>query len=293
VRDTVFMHRHIWDKNKTTVSRDDEDMQKGQFKIFPCEVAGIEVVEAATNHAFPRHSHEQYGIGVIHQGAQKSLSGRGQVEAGPGDVITVNPGEVHDGMPIGDAGRSWRMLYFDPAIINDAIDDMNEGAMKTREFIRPVMSNAGVANVFQRLFSLMTTASSPELQSDELLLQLLPTIIRERNEQDRSSQASAAIHRARNLIDDAPTVSVTLAELARASGLNRFQVLRGFVKATGFTPHAYLMQRRIDSARRLIARGSPLADAAVTSGFADQSHMTRLFVRKYGISPGAYAAAFA
>jgi AraC-like DNA-binding protein len=53
------------------------------------------------------------------------------------------------------------------------------------------------------------------------------------------------------------------------------------------------MQRRIDLARRLIANGSPLADAAVTSGFADQSHMTRLFVRKYGLSPGAYAAAFA
>ncbi len=155
-------------------------MQKGQFRIFPCEVAGIEVVEAATNHAFPRHSHEQYGIGVIHQGAQKSLSGRGQVEAGPGDVITVNPGEVHDGMPIGDAGRSWRMLYFDPAIISEAIDDMNEGAIKTREFIRPVMSDAGVANVFQRLFSIMTTANSPELQREELLLQLLPTITRER-----------------------------------------------------------------------------------------------------------------
>ncbi|MBZ9604601.1 AraC family transcriptional regulator [Phyllobacterium chamaecytisi] len=268
-------------------------MQKGQFRIFPCEVAGIEVVEAATNHAFPRHSHEQYGIGVIHQGAQKSYSGRGQVEAGPGDIITVNPGEVHDGMPIGDAGRSWRMLYFDPAVISEAIDDMNEGAIKTREFIRPVMSDANVANVFQRLFSIMTTANSPELQREELLLQLLPTIIRERNEQDGSIRAFAAIHRARNLIDDEPTIPVTLADLARTSGLSRFQVLRGFVNATGFTPHAYLMQRRIDLARRLIANGSPLADAAATSGFADQSHMTRLFVRKYGLSPGAYAAAFA
>ena len=86
---------------------------------------------------------------------------------------------------------------------------------------------------------------------------------------------------------------VTLADLARTSGLSRFQVLRGFVKATGFTPHAYLMQRRIDLARRLIASGSRLADAAAASGFADQSHMTRLFVRKYGVSPGAYAAAFA
>jgi AraC-like DNA-binding protein len=59
------------------------------------------------------------------------------------------------------------------------------------------------------------------------------------------------------------------------------------------TPHAYLMQVRADRARRLIAGGTPLAEAAAGSGFADQSHMTRLFIRAYGITPGAYAAALA
>ncbi|MGH6676412.1 MAG: helix-turn-helix domain-containing protein, partial [Xanthobacteraceae bacterium] len=57
----------------------------------------------------------------------------------------------------------------------------------------------------------------------------------------------------------------------------------------GLTPHTYVMQRRIELARRLIARRVGLAEAALSSGFADQSHMTRIFVRNYGISPGAYA----
>ncbi|MCG5481567.1 MAG: AraC family transcriptional regulator, partial [Ensifer alkalisoli] len=57
------------------------------------------------------------------------------------------------------------------------------------------------------------------------------------------------------------------------------------------TPHAYLVQRRIDIVRQLIAKRTPLADAAVAGGFADQSHMTRVFVRKYGFTPGAYAQA--
>ncbi|WP_275431268.1 helix-turn-helix domain-containing protein [Klebsiella pneumoniae] len=46
-------------------------------------------------------------------------------------------------------------------------------------------------------------------------------------------------------------------------------------------------------ARRLIAAGTPLAEAAFAGGFADQSHMTRVFVRRYGVSPGAYAQALA
>ncbi|MNE66642.1 Transcriptional activator NphR [compost metagenome] len=100
------------------------------------------------------------------------------------------------------------------------------------------------------------------------------------------------MRRAQSLIDDDPTAALTLSDLAQAAGLSRFQVVRGFSKSFGLTPHAYLVQRRIDLVRRLIAGGVPLAEAAAEGGFADQSHMTRIFVRKYGISPGAYAEAF-
>ncbi len=68
-------------------------------------------------------------------------------------------------------------------------------------------------------------------------------------------------------------------------------MLRAFTRATGLTPHAYQMQRRLLLARRLIRQGMALADAAALGGFADQSHMTRLFVRAYGVSPRRYALA--
>ncbi|MFD1226305.1 helix-turn-helix domain-containing protein [Pseudochrobactrum kiredjianiae] len=50
-------------------------------------------------------------------------------------------------------------------------------------------------------------------------------------------------------------------------------------------------QRRLQRARKMIAGGTALADAAQAAGFADQSHMTRLFARTYGMSPGIYATA--
>jgi AraC-like DNA-binding protein len=261
---------------------------KGQFRMLRCEVAGVDAVEAETRHVFTRHTHDQFGIGVIRRGAQKSLSGRGMVEAGTGDTITVNPGEVHDGAPIGDAGRSWTMLYFDPPLIAEAVADMSEGKASDCEFSRPVIRDAGIAGRFRSLFDSLTTGSA-SLQREESLLILLPKVMREANASARQAGIPAAIARVRSLIDDDPASSVTLADLANESGLSRFQVLRGFARATGLTPHAYLVQCRIDLARRLIARGSRLAEAAVASGFADQSHMTRVFVRKYGLSPGAYA----
>ena len=90
---------------------------------------------------------------------------------------------------------------------------------------------------------------------------------------------------------DDPVAAPTLAVLAQTAGLSRYQFLRGFARATGLTPHAYLMQRRLHRARQLIARGARLAEAAAVSGFADQSHMTRLFVRSFGMGPGTYAKA--
>lgn len=264
-------------------------MIKGQFSMLRSTIAGVDAVVARTRHHFPRHTHAQFGIGLIDGGAQRSLSGRGTVEAGPGDTITVNPGEVHDGMPIGDVGRSWRMLYFEPSLVAAAIGDMSEGGTEAFEFSRPAMTDAGVARAFESLFEVVTGVAdaSAALRGEELLLLLLAGLMDER----RKQAIPDAVGRALSMIDDAPARPLSLCDLAQESGLSRFQLVRAFARVTGLTPHAYLMQRRTDLARRLIARGMPLAETAAASGFADQSHMTRLFVRKFGVSPGAYASA--
>src|SRR5579872_3004045 len=79
---------------------------------------GITAMELASNHSFPRHSHDEYGIGVVLSGAQRSWSGIGPVVSLAGDVITVNPGELHDGHPVNGAMRRWRIIYFDPKALS-------------------------------------------------------------------------------------------------------------------------------------------------------------------------------
>jgi AraC-like DNA-binding protein len=94
-------------------------------------------------------------------------------------------------------------------------------------------------------------------------------------------------------LDAAPEIPISLAELAALSGVSRFQLLRGFTREAGTTPHAYLVQRRVRLVRRLLAAGRSPVDAALIAGFADQSHMTRAFIRQFGITPGRYRAAIA
>lgn len=253
---------------------------------------GVDAVSADTSHAFGRHTHDQFGIGVILRGAQKSASGRGIVEAQAGDVITVNPGEVHDGTPLGDGGRAWRMLYFDPSALAESIHELTEGRADRAEISHPVMRDAASAGFF---FSLLRTMIDPaggmsEIEGRESLLLLLARLI-DLRDQERLTGAPRSIAQARARIDDDPSEPLSLGELASISGVSQFQLVRGFAKVTGLTPHAYLIQRRLQMARRMIGEGATLSGAAQASGFADQSHMTRLFVRTYGLSPGLYAAA--
>lgn len=253
------------------------------FQLLRSGMAGIEVVAADSAHAFGRHTHDQFGIGLIERGAQKSASGRGMVEAGAGDMITVNPGEVHDGKPFDANGRRWRMLYLDPIRVLDAARDIAPNM--AFEFTAPVIRDAVLVTRFRALFDAATAGGA--LQSEAALLALIARLLQPVSQEHPALVTGVAA--ARERIDDDPATTPTLAELAADAGLSRYQFLRAFTRLTGLPPHAYLLQRRVQHARRLVRDGMELAGAAASSGFADQSHMTRCFVRSFGLTPGAFA----
>ena len=265
-------------------------MARPHLTLIPCHHPGVQAVVADTSHRFGRHTHDQFGLGLIERGAQKSASGRGTVEACAGDLITVNPGEVHDGTPLTDGGRRWHMLYLDPAVVQALARDIADGDGPVHaEFTQPALRDARLAQRFATLFRRLTAPPADDLGAEEAGLQLLAALMLRRA--PTAAPLTSGLQAARARIDDDPAAAHTLAALAQEAGLSRYALVRSFARATGLTPHAYLVQRRLQCARRLIAQGLPLGEAALASGFADQSHLTRLFVRSYGLTPGTYARA--
>jgi AraC-like DNA-binding protein len=252
-------------------------------------VPGIEAMTLFSNHAFPRHSHDQLGIGIMTSGAQRSWSVIGQVESEAGDVIMVNPGEMHDGVPVDGSARGWRILYLDPArVAREVAEEATDGEM----IVRPVARDPQLARHVARLFAQMENALQDNLAADESLLRCLMHVLHRHGVRGpHAPGASPSVRKAIRRLDDAPELPTSLAELAALSGVSRFQLLRGFAREVGTTPHAYLVQRRVRLVRRYLAAGRSPADAALLAGFADQSHMTRAFVRQFGITPGRCLAA--
>jgi AraC family transcriptional regulator len=95
--------------------------------------------------------------------------------------------------------------------------------------------------------------------------------------------------RAKDLLMSDLAGSTPLREIAAACDLSIGHFSRAFRKSTGLPPHAWLISARIEAAKTLLSkRGMPLSEIALSCGFADQTHFTRVFAARAGMSPGAW-----
>jgi AraC family transcriptional regulator len=115
-----------------------------------------------------------------------------------------------------------------------------------------------------------------------LLLELFAESERQRAARDRSPQWLAA---SRQRLDAALPERFTVRELAAEAGVHPAHFARVFRAHFGCTVADYVRQQRVHRAKEQIAAGTPIAEAALACGFADQSHLTRSFKRVLGLTP--------
>lgn len=106
----------------------------------------------------------------------------------------------------------------------------------------------------------------------------------------RSRPARSTPHasRVRELVEASLGTNLTVADLATAAGLSVAHFAREFRRATGQTPHAFVMSQRLERARRLLVVGRRPAEVAAATGFADQAHLSRAFRARFGVPPGKF-----
>jgi AraC-like DNA-binding protein len=252
---------------------------------------GVHLTQIHSARHFPRHAHDTFGIGLIDDGAHRSASGRGTVTAYAGHLISTNPGEVHDGQPLGAPTRCWRMVYMDTAALQASTLAPGEAPSLGLALTQPVFDDPALRHALQQLFGwLLSGTGTPDpMAQDEAWARVCGRLLgKHANRATAQRSLAPTLDRVRDRLADDLADAPSLDELATLAGLSRYQVLRHFAEAHGMPPHAWLRQQRVERARGLIARGTSLADAASACGFADQSHMTRSFVQQLGFTPGAW-----
>lgn len=241
---------------------------------------------------FSRHVHEDFAVGVMLQGVQKIHCRGDSFCAHPGDLITVNADEVHDGMSADGGSYHYAIIYIPDFLLQEISTDQQKRTKPYQSFLLPVTRDKEIAHGLRTLFSCLEGNEIDELELKSFFSTLLNKLLLRHGKgfvypENREGQPEA-VERAVSFIHDMANQQVTLADIADAAGLSRYHFLRLFQASKGMTPYSYLLQCRLQLAKDSLRKGVSIADTAFATCFSDQSHFTRRFKSAFGITPAQY-----
>lgn len=261
----------------------DHPADRAEFRR-PAHRAGVELYRAhIVRHAFEPHTHDAYGLGAIAAGVERFRYRGTEHLAAAGSVVLMSPDELHTGRAETEGGWRYRMLYLDAQLLQAVTGD------GVWHFDAAVLHEPRLAaQVGQRLGALWQAQDALAFDSHlyELLALLRPRV------GACTTRPAAAPQRFSTVIDYLQAhlaAPVRLEQLAAVAGLSPFHFQRSFKASHGATPHQMLMALRLLRAKQRLANGDKPADVAAAVGLADQAHLTRAFVHRYGVTPALYA----
>jgi AraC-like DNA-binding protein len=233
-------------------------------------------------HRYPPHTHDTWTVLIVDQGAIRYDLDNREHGSRSGTVTVLPPHVVHDGRAAHDVGFRKRVLYVEttelserlvgPAVDRPRIDDprlhrtLDQLHRRLQAGDDLIGGEATLAVVIEQLQSHLGRQPPAEPPTDPRLADQL-----------------------RQLLDAHLFERVTLSAAGSILEASPTHLVRSFTRAYGISPHAYVISRRIDSARRRLLDGQPAATVAIETGFHDQAHLSRHFARHVGTSPGRFA----
>ena len=239
---------------------------------------------------YARHSHEIFSIGAIISGRCNYLHEKTSHGIGAGTVVVMNPGDVHACNPVDDQLWSYVMLYVDAQwLAGLGLDEAQSGVFQ------PVAATHSQSpELFSGLTRLYAQLVDPHL--DVLAKHEAAIVFFAMMQQALGSPvvlrkvASQRVERAAEYIDAHYLRTIRLQDICEAASLSEAYLIRAFEQHYHMTPHAYLINRRIQHAQTQLREGAPIADIAQQTGFADQAHFQRVFKKHLAVTPGQYKA---
>jgi len=228
----------------------------------------------------PRHHHARTSVTLVFGGSLEEDVGAARELAGPLSVVFKPAGTEHSDR-VGPSGAVTLQLELD----DDVVDGPGEP-------VRPEdwgWSHGGAAS--RRFLELVCGArdGEPEVELEERLLDLLGTLRPGSGVGERPDPAPGWLARVAEELDDTFADPRRVRELARDVSVHPVALARAHRRHFGCSITGRLRARRVREAAALLrAGGCSLSSVAFRTGFADQSHFTRVFRTETGLTPGAY-----
>ena len=247
-------------------------------------------IEDGRQVCYARHSHETFSIGAVTGGRSVYLNRNAREWVGAGAVVLMNPDDVHACNPIADERWSYRMLHVDVSWLTGLQHELGFSDNHAfRAFSQTMTTAPALYSGLNRLHAILVDDEAETLRKESAAVTFFSEVQQSLNPAPLpDDDASRQLTRAAEFIAENCTRPLKLEEVCKAADLSASHLIRAFKKRYGMTPHAYLINRRIQYSRAQLRRGRLIADVALDAGFADQAHLQRTFKRLVAATPGQY-----
>lgn len=239
---------------------------------------------------YSRHAHEHFSIGAITTGRSYYHYGSETFQISAGTVVLMNPGDVHACNPIDNEPWSYQMLYIDTPWLTELQHQLGFSTDQGyRPFNTPHTQDAVLYRGLLELYRILVDEQAEHLQKQDALVSYFSDVQQRLNPAGTPlREVNHKLERAAEYIRTHCTEGVKLEDICLEAELSPSYLIRAFKQYYGLTPHAFLVNQRIQFARARLRQGAPIADVALAAGFADQAHFQRAFKQHFAATPGQY-----
>ncbi len=245
-----------------------------------------------TRQPFPNHFHDYYVIGFIEAGKRSLSCKNKEYTIGQGNILLFNPNDNHSCVQCDGGTLDYRGLNISKETMSSLVEEIT-GKRTLLGFSENVIKNDELNSYLHSLHQKIMDGSK-EFEKEEMLLLLISLLIEQYGQPFSNCipECSKKIENTCTFMEEHFSEHITLEGLCKCSGLSKSTLLRAFTKSKGVTPYRYLQAIRIDRAKALLEQGVSPIDAAIQTGFSDQSHFSNFFNMFIGLSPAAYKRIF-
>lgn len=248
------------------------------------------------------HHHDFYEVYYLLDGQVEYWVDGRIIRMEPGDLLLINPQELHRPLVGSDSDRYERIVLW---INKEYLERLTNGKSKLSSCFdqslpnricpadaeRPILKarmHELVHEYYSRDFGSRLCAQGLFLQ---LMVQLNRLAFRTEDPEGEAQQLSALVQKTMSYIRENISTPLSLEEIAGHLYVSKYHLSHAFSREVGVSLYRYIMLRRLLLARQLLLAGQGAGQVSISCGFSDYASFYRAFKAEYGVSPRAYASA--
>lgn len=279
--------------DKHMKSKEEKIQEKSEYYLYsPSKIAlntffypiGVGHFYYEKGYHLNRSSYDSFLFIYIKEGSMQVSQKSNKGVAAAGTFVLLDCYAQHEYTAMEDCETIW--LHFDGISARPFFEYIT-----ARLSMNFTLDNPGpVILKLERIFSLFSSGVSiQEARVSKYINDILTELILDVQKISSEKESGTRIEEIITYLSQHSKEDMTLDELANRAGLSKYYFIRLFKKETGFTPHDYIVNMRIDTAKYLLSNTNmTVKEVCFSSGFSNESVFSATFKKKVGLAPSGY-----